>query len=196
MASVIRNFLRLGCTAFLAGTLRAQLGLPAETNLFGEDIVRKIDVGGRFAGGEDEGGRKPKPKVPGFDHALIFHDGRQLRGELVALTKSEVVWGRPDASEPLRFARDGVLRMVLAPGVENDNSAGRRMVMADVEVYFCAMVRDVAGGLGGIIGEAVAQSVTVDLARAVRIPQIVQTMTRQMAATMKEMNMGGRMEAA
>ena len=158
--------------------------------------MRKIDIGGRFAGGEDEGGRKPRAKVPGFDHALIFHDGRQLRGELVELTKTEVVWGRPDASEPLRFARDGVLRMVLAPGVESDNSAGRRMVMANMEVYVCAMIRDVAGGLGGIIGEAVAQSVTVDIARAARVPQIVQTMTLQMAATMKEMNVGGRVKAA
>ena len=188
----------LCCLVLAAASLplRAQLGLPAETNLFGDEIVRKIDIGGRFAGGEDEGGRKPRAKVPGFDHALIFHDGRQLRGELVELTKSEVVWRRPDASEPLRFARDGVLRMVLAPGVESDNSAGRRMVMANMEVYVCAMVRDVAGGLGGIIGEAVAQSVTVDIARAARVPQIVQTMTLQMAATMKEMNMGGRVEAA
>ena len=189
-SSVIRHFLLGSCAVLLTATLRAQLGLPAETNLFGDDIVRKIDVGGRFAGGEDEGGRKPRAKVPGFDHALIFHDGRQLRGELVELTKSEVVWRRPDASEPLRFARDGVLRMVLAPGVESDNSAGRRMVMANMEVYICAMIRDVAGGLGGIIAEAVAQSVTVDLARAARVPQIVQTMTVQMAATMKQMGVG------
>ena len=182
----------LCCLVLAAASLplRAQLGLPAETNLFGEDIVRKIDVGGRFAGGGDEGGRKSRAKVPGFDHALIFHDGRQLRGELAELTKSEVVWRRPDASEPLRFPREGVLRMVLAPGVESDNFAGRRMVMANMEVYICAMIRDVAGGLGGIIGEAVAQSVTVDFGRAVRVPQIVQTMTRQMAETMKEMGMG------
>ncbi len=187
---VIRHFLLGSCAVLLTATLRAQLALPPDTNLFGDDIVRKIDAGGRFAGGEEVGIAKPKAKVPGFDHALVFHDGRQLRGELVELTKSEVVWGRPDASEPLRFARDGVLRMVLAPGVEKDNSARRRMVMADVEVYVCAMVRDVAGGLGAIIGEAVAQSVTVDFGRAVRIPHIVQTMTLQMAETMKEMGMG------
>ena len=190
MASVIRNFLRLGCTAFLAGTLRAQLALPPEMNLFGDDIVRKIDVGARFGGGEEVESAKPKPKLPGFDHALVFHDGRQLRGELVELTKSEVVWRRPDAGEPLRFARDEVRRVVLAASAESDNSEGRRMVMANMEVYICAMIRDVAAGLGGIIGEAVAQSVTVDFARAARVPQIVQTMTVQMAATMKAMNGG------
>ena len=165
-------------------TARAQLALPAETNLFGDDIVRKINVGG----GEEVESAKPKLKVPGFDHALVFHDGRLLRGELMELTKSEVVWRRPDASEPLRFARDEVRRVVLAASAESDNSEERRLVMANMEVYVCAMVRDVAAGLGGIIGEAVAQSVTVDFARAVRVPQIVQTMTVQMAATLKAMD--------
>src|SRR5436190_327200 len=69
---------------------RAQLGLPVETNVFGDEIVRKIDLDrGRFGGGEEVAETAPKPKVPGFDHALVFHDGRRLRGELVELTKSE-----------------------------------------------------------------------------------------------------------
>ena len=191
---VTRLFLRCSCAVLLAGTVRAQLALPPETNLFGDDIVRKIDVGGRFAGGEDAEGRKPKAKVSGFDHALVFHDGRQLRGELAELTKTEVVWRRPDASEPLRFARDEVRRVVLAPSAENDNSRGQRFDAANVDAYFRTIVQQVASGLGEIIGETVAQSVTVDFARAGRVPQIVQTTTVQMAATMKEMNMTGHVE--
>ncbi len=180
----------------MTAPLRAQLALPPDTDLFGDDIVRKIDVGGRFAGGEEVEGAKPKAKVPGFDHALVFHDGRQLRGELVELTKSEVVWRLPDASEPLRFSRDEVRRVVLAAGVENNNSGGRRFVAANVEAYVRTIVQQVAGALGEIIGETVAQSVTVDFGRAARVPQIVQTMTVQMAETMKEMKVGGHVEVS
>ena len=137
-----------------------------------------------------DGAQTRKPKVAGFEHALVFHDGRQLRGGLAELTKSEVVWRRPDAGEPLRFPRDEVRRVVLSPDAERGRSDGREMDMANVEAYVHAIVQQVAGGLGEVIGEAVAQSVTVDLARAVRIPQIVQTMTLRMMATMKEMGMG------
>ena len=189
-SSVIRHFLGGCCVALLSGTLPAQLALPPETNLFGDDIVRKIDVGGRFAGGEEMEDAKPKPKVPGFGHALVFQDGRQLRGELVELTKREVVWRRPDASEPFRFARDEVWRVVLAPGAENGNPGGGRFDVAEVDAYVRTMVQHVAEALGGVIAEGVAQSVTVDLGRAVRIPHIVHTMTLQMTETMREMDMG------
>ena len=191
LAASARCF-RVCCALVLATPLHAQLGLPADTDLFGDDIVRKIDIEerGRMRFGGDEEARKPKEKVAGFDHALVFQDGRQLRGELAELTKGEVVWRRPDAGEPLRFARDEVRRIVLAPGAEGGDSDGMRMDMGDVEAYVRAIVQQVAGGLGEVIGEAVAQSVTVDLARAVRIPQIVQTMTVRMTATMKEMGVG------
>ena len=172
----------------------AQLGLPAETDVFGDEIVRKINAdngGGRFGGGEEEVAAKPKAKVAGFDHALVFHDGRRLRGELVELTKSEVVWRRPDASEPLRLARSAVQRLVLAAGVEEENSGrGRQMMPANVEAYVRKMILLCGSGLGEMIGEAVAQSATLDVARAVRIPGIVMVTSRQMAQMIKEAEAG------
>ena len=154
--------------------------------------MRKIDIEerGRMDFGDGEVATKPRERVAGFDHALVFHDGRQLRGVLTELTKSEVVWRRPDAGEPLRFPRDEVRRVVLSPDAERGHSDGRETDMANVEAYVHAIVQQVAGGLGEVVGEAVAQSVAVDVARAVRIPQIVQTMTLQMTTTMKEMGEG------
>ncbi len=168
----------------------AQLGLPAETNVFGDEIVRKINAEGS---GDEEAAALPPAKVAGFGHALVFHDGRRLRGELVELTKSEVVWSRPDASAPLRLARGEVRRLVLAAGAEEENSGRRgRMMPANVEAYVRKMILLCASGLGGMIGEAVAQSVTVDVARAVRIPGIVMITTQQMAQMIKDAEAGFR----
>ena len=196
MTKVVRHC--LGGVLFFASLLpvRAQLGLPVETDVFGDEIVRKIDMqrgGGRFGGGEEAAETKPKAKVAGFDHALVFHDGRRLRGELVELTKSEVVWRRPDASEPLRLARSAVQRLVLAAGAEEENSGrGRQMMPANVEAYVRKMILLCGSGLGEMIGEAVAQSATLDVARAVRIPGIVMVTSQQMAQMIKEAEAGFR----
>ena len=42
---------------------------------------------------------------------LLFRDGRELRGELVEVTKEEIVWRRPDAGEALRFPLGEVRRI-------------------------------------------------------------------------------------
>lgn len=168
----------------------AQLGLPAETNVFGDEIVRKINAEG---GVDEEAAAMPPAKAAGFGHALVFHDGRRLRGELVELTKSEVVWSRPDASAPLRLARGEVRRLVLAAGGEEENSGRRRQrIPANVEAYVRKMILLCASGLGEMIGEAVAQSVTVDVGRAVRIPGIVMVTSQQMAQMIKEAEAGFR----
>ena len=52
-------------------------------------------------------------KVEGMEHTLRFHDGRQMRGKLLELTKDEIIWSRIDVSEPLRFGRGDVRRVTL-----------------------------------------------------------------------------------
>lgn len=54
-----------------------------------------------------------KPKVEGMEHMLRFHNGRQMRGKLVELTKDEIVWSCLGVSEVLHFARSDVRRIVL-----------------------------------------------------------------------------------
>ena len=184
--------LRVCCALLVASPLHAQPGLPPDADLFGDAIVRKLDIDGgavRFDGGEDENG-KPKARVTGFEQTLIFHDGRQLRGGLVEVTKGEVVWRRPDVNEALRFARREVRRVVLAPSVEAGDSGNRRFNEANMELYAQVMLHQLSHGTGEMIAEAVAQCVTIDLGRAVRIPNIVQVMVLKMNETMKEMRMG------
>ncbi len=182
---VIHHGLRLCCALLLIAPLRAQLGLPPEADLFGDEIVRRVDPDGGNLRDEEED-KKEKPKTAGFEHALVFQDGRQLRGKLVELTKNEVVWQRPDALELLRFPRDEVRRVTLVAGTESNQSRGRNVAPAVVERYVRMMVLQVFHGLGEMIGEAVAQVVTSDLGRAVRIPNIVQLTSRRMVETIKQ----------
>jgi hypothetical protein len=81
-----------------------------ELNLFGDEFPPRGQQVVRRARG-----------VLGFktteedQYTVMFHNGRQLSGELVTMTKDEVVWKRKDASEPLRIARSEVRRIVLVP---------------------------------------------------------------------------------
>jgi hypothetical protein len=61
----------------------------------------------------------PKPDEknepdPAGDQVLELTDGSQLHGELVALTRNEVIWKRADATEPLSFTPQEVRRLTLA----------------------------------------------------------------------------------
>lgn len=185
---LIRHSLRVSCALLLTASLPAQFDRPPETDLFGDDIVRKLDLDGGQIRPADQGDAAPKaqPKIGGFEHALVFQDGRQLRGELEELTKDEVVWRRPDASEPLRFPRDEIRRVTLVASTESNQSRWRNVNTAVVERYVRMMILQVAHGLGEMIGEAVVQVVTVDLGRAVRIPNIVQVTSRKMVETIKQ----------
>ncbi len=90
----------------VGASLHAQVPLT-EVNLFGDDFpsaeVRRVPA------------KEPAPPAaPAPDQqTLLFHHGRQLRGELEQLTKDEVVWRRKDASDVLRFPRAEVRRVVL-----------------------------------------------------------------------------------
>ncbi len=192
--SVIRHFVL--CALLLTARLPAQVGLPPGADLFGDEIVQKLNFvngGMRINGGDEEGG-KPAAKVTGLDHALVFHDGRQLRGALVELTREEIVWLRPDVSEPLRFGRREVRRIVLAEAAEDSDSGSRLGNRADIEIYALMMMNQFAQGIGEMIAEAVGQVVTADLGRAVRIPNILQVTALKMNGTMKEMDIGVRGE--
>jgi hypothetical protein len=94
----------------------AQFTVPLDTNLFGDDIVRKI--GGRNGVPVVDRTVNVKPEESTEARAgaqvLHFQDGRQLHGEIVSLTKDEIVWGHPDASAPLHFSRSEVRRIVLS----------------------------------------------------------------------------------
>lgn len=125
---------RIGVTKWLAvgvailtqvTVAHAQLNLSPDIDLFGDEIVKKLELQQQPGFGmaviqrASPAEKKERAKVEGYAHALLFHDGRQLRGEIVALTKNEIIWRRPDVNEPLRFRRDEVRRVVLTPSASN-----------------------------------------------------------------------------
>ncbi len=87
----------------------------ADVDLFGDSIVRKVKVeevqaGGRqltITGGSDANATVAKAPA-GYRHTIVFQDGRELRGEMQAMTKDEVIWRRPDVTGVLHFARSQV----------------------------------------------------------------------------------------
>ncbi|MDB6172709.1 MAG: hypothetical protein JWL59_2020 [Chthoniobacteraceae bacterium] len=138
------------------GHLDAQLAIPADVNFFAGGAPSK-----RFQDSENNTIQSPEAKA--LPHALLFHDGRQLRGELLSLTATEVILKRPDASEPLRIPRDGVRRIVLAEPPENETplffqvrsirrdpgQKSRRLIVATVKLkgggWFCGELSSADG---------------------------------------------------
>jgi hypothetical protein len=110
----------LSMLAVLARTAaQGQLAAPPGTNLFGDEIVRKIETppGKRFGDvppPSDDEAKAVQAKAVGYTQVLIFQNERQLRGEIVSLSKDEVVWRRPDASAPIRFPRSTIRRLIFA----------------------------------------------------------------------------------
>src|SRR6266849_4948980 len=95
----------LACAAILsAAAAQEQVTLPADTNLFGDDFPQQNQqVRGRRVVVQQAA--KARPPAAGYSQTLIFQDSRQIHGELVEISKEEIVWRRPDASEPIRFPR-------------------------------------------------------------------------------------------
>jgi len=103
----------------LAGAaVRAQTPAPAEINLFGDDFP-PIDRN-RVRINQPAQAGTPDP-APEHQQTLLFHSGRQLRGELAEITKDEVLWKRKDAGELLRFPRADVRRVLLVPSAQLTN---------------------------------------------------------------------------
>lgn len=118
--------LRSRCLALLATACLAPLA-PAQTpslgdvNFFGEDLAKKVtnEGRGRFFNPTEQA---KKEKADGFQHTLVFQNGRQFRGELVEVTKDEIVWKRPDARAALRFPRGEIRRVTLTEEAAPTNS--------------------------------------------------------------------------
>lgn len=109
----------------------AQNRLRADVDIFGDvaetkkapDVIRPVanlllNIFGRKS---RTVGEAKVAKVEGMEHTLRFHDGRQMRGKLLELTKTEIIWSRVDVTEPLRFGRGDVRRVTLS-GVETGDA--------------------------------------------------------------------------
>jgi len=92
---------------------------PPDTNLFGNDFVKTIDI---RAGGvvleNNPRGKKSAP-IEGYENLLLFRDGRQLRGRLMSVGRDEIIWSRPDFNESLHFPRMDARRVFLTPDAPN-----------------------------------------------------------------------------
>jgi hypothetical protein len=92
---------------------------PPDTNLFGSEFVKTFDMrGGRMVRANDRTSKK-NSQLEGYEHLLLFRDGRQLRGRILSAGKDEILWKRPDFSEPLHLPRTGVHRVYLTPDAPN-----------------------------------------------------------------------------
>lgn len=98
----------LGAAMFSTALAQDDLNLPPDANLFGGDLPQQ---NGSPVRGTSAANRTTAAKE-GYGQTLIFKDGRELRGEVVEISKEQILWKRPDASEPLRFTRNEVRRIV------------------------------------------------------------------------------------
>ena len=118
----------LGPLIRIAAAAQREVAAEPEVNLFGDGLARELK-GAKDATGEY--GFFDDPIRPaGYQHLLVFHDGRQLSGQIVSLSDDTIVWRRPDANEPMRFSRDEVRRLVFAPSA-NINVLNRNLRLPD-----------------------------------------------------------------
>ena len=130
--SILRLAAFGGCIAFASLGARGQFLQPPETNFFGDEFVKTVDVRAVPPGNPAIPGLapapapapipglepipRPAPKTEGYEHLLIFRDGRQLRGRLQSVGHEEIIWSHPDFSEPLRLRRSDAQCVYLKPG--------------------------------------------------------------------------------
>ncbi len=107
LASTLGRLL-LGAAMLSTSLAQDDLNLPPDANLFGGDLPQQN--GSTVNGGG--AANKASAAKEGYGQTLIFKDGRELRGEVVEISKEQILWKRPDASEPLRFTRNEVRRIV------------------------------------------------------------------------------------
>lgn len=110
----------------------AQTPLGADVEIFGDipeaakkapDVIRPAaNLLLNIFGGRRRATAEVRAKVEGMEHTLRFHDGRQMRGKLLNLTKDEITWSRIDVSEPLRFGRGDVRRITLSGNADSGDA--------------------------------------------------------------------------
>ncbi|HSI10563.1 MAG TPA: hypothetical protein VK961_00905 [Chthoniobacter sp.] len=100
--------LLLGAALLSTALAQDEISLPADTNLFGGDLSQQE------SGASPRPGKGGQPNLAreGYGQTLVFKDGRELRGEVVEINGEQIIWKRPDASQPLRFMRSEVRRIV------------------------------------------------------------------------------------
>jgi len=103
------RWLTAGLMAVATTIAQAQVSLPPEVNLFGDDPGQHI----RPFPAPSEAASKTAPAPD--SQTLTFQDQRQIHGELEEATKDEIVWRRQDANAGLRFPRSEVRSIILAP---------------------------------------------------------------------------------
>ena len=118
--SLLLPFATLCGIAVLANAAaRAHFAESPTANLFGDEFVKTFDI---RAGGlvmENNNPGKPPAKIEGWENLLLFQNGRQIRGRLISLGQDEIVWSRPDFSEPLHLRRAEAHRVYLTPDAPN-----------------------------------------------------------------------------
>ncbi|MEP6670578.1 MAG: hypothetical protein ABJF10_15565 [Chthoniobacter sp.] len=151
--------LAMGLLILSAALAQAQVTLPPDIDFFGGDLLRAPQNDGGEAG-------KASPATAGYAQTLVFSDGRELRGELVEMTRDEIIWRRPDAGEALRFPRSEVRRIVTGPaGVEPSNGMVPGVAGNPAHPPFDGATLKLPGGdwLFGKVTSADGQSFAVEL---------------------------------
>jgi len=108
--------------------LRAELPVRPDADLFGDGMVQSVKLDQPPNGGMIIDGRQDSPTVGRsgeYRHVILFQDGRQLRGKVVAITESEVILSHPAATTPLHLLRSEVRKILLNgdPGADAAKAA-------------------------------------------------------------------------
>ncbi|MEP6670577.1 MAG: hypothetical protein ABJF10_15560 [Chthoniobacter sp.] len=114
------RWLPAGAAMLIAAFAQAQVPSPPDYNLFGEDFAKQ---GVSISRSAVDASASVGPQT------LIFQSDRRMHGELVGITPSEIIWRRPDASEPLRFPRATVRRIEIEPNAIGRVDADNRILM-------------------------------------------------------------------
>ncbi|HEY3897032.1 MAG TPA: hypothetical protein VGM54_00360 [Chthoniobacter sp.] len=114
--------------AMVAATASGQLPFPSDIDFFGDDLPKKgpppLMIQGRVVVRTPPPARDPNDK----SQILVFRDGEQVHGQILAIDEDGILWKREDASEPLRFPRDSLRRIVL--NFETNGLPVRRGILA------------------------------------------------------------------
>ncbi|MEP6670576.1 MAG: hypothetical protein ABJF10_15555 [Chthoniobacter sp.] len=91
---------------------RTKNATAPEVNFFGNEAAQQRASG--------ESAVPPARQAEGgYAQTLVFPDGRELHGKMIASEGEYILWQRPDASETLRFAGDAVGHMPMSEVLRN-----------------------------------------------------------------------------